>query len=1095
MISYLHSINIFENVLQKRGSYIILGGPGTGKTMFLKEFVVYLTEYAGINPKKILVLTFNRKSSKYLRDEIAVKAGKTVSEIEVKTFYSLCLDFFKDYISGIGLNRINDYKDNRESNCQGESLIEDIFENDLNEIKILTAPEQWSLLTDIILETDEKKIPGIKKMFSNKNTRENIVQEIFDYILRAQENFRNASDLFKRFNPYSNKMLYEINTIYSAFNEALDRRKVYNYGKLLIDTFRILNSDDILKKNYKKKYEFILVDELQELNSAQHSLLKEISDDNVIYFGDDDQSVFKFRGSNINIFFNVFNNIPQKQKIFLSSNYRNSFPVLKMMENFISKNSLRIKKDYKQNHEKDIARKDGTGNSSGEIKVKSFVNRYEELNFIKNKILILNKKLGIPFNEMAVIMKGTDFETSLMENYFYQNSIPFFRKSSRSATNNRYSGYLLNICRLISFLDKINKENNKSVNDNEKEELNNKINSLTRSVFLSEFVNIDPVFFKETEYQYLKSVSQKKYLNIYEYFLKNIKTIKKTDEKNYLRILSLIKSINTHKKNLKKDAYAFVINLINDDNFGLPDKIRHYFGLSQNDKNSFSVFTNFLTSIRNFCSERSGENDIVFYLDFIERFNTNQFIEETEEALIEDNDNDGIRILSFYDCKNLEFNVVFIPFLNKGYFPTVISKPQIYENDYLAFLIEGRFFNDEEIKHQHLENERRILYSGISRCKNYLYITCSAGQLYSSFFDELLHILLERKEMNKIIPGSSNIKCLPEESPEACEKSLVKKKAIVSRYKTDAGRNKNEARYRLLLNYLKNYYSPFQWWNLITEEENELNPFTEDKSSNNFSFSAIDTYDDCPFKYKMRYFLKLRTEEENMSLIIGSLYHNIINRFFNEDNGSDFDSLSVIIDETLENNKDNFKYHFYFKEIKNEMKKNFINFYNNFSYLIKDDACSSLNDRIFTEKEFIFDIDDKNRIKGKIDLINLRDEGFAELIDFKSSQKKYSEKDLEEELQLKIYFLAMKKSNNIFKLIPDIENRIIIPRYYVIGNEQDNFFTVNISEKTEEIITEKILNIISSIKEEKFDINPRNYFSCKSCEYKIFCEKYYGEPI
>ncbi|HHT78714.1 MAG TPA: PD-(D/E)XK nuclease family protein, partial [Actinobacteria bacterium] len=232
-----------------------------------------------------------------------------------------------------------------------------------------------------------------------------------------------------------------------------------------------------------------------------------------------------------------------------------------------------------------------------------------------------------------------------------------------------------------------------------------------------------------------------------------------------------------------------------------------------------------------------------------------------------------------------------------------------------------------------------------------------------------------------------------------------------------------------------------------------------------------------------------------MSLRIGSLYHNIISRFFKKDQKPALQELLKIMDEELENNKDDFKYHFYFKEIKNEMNKNFINLYNNFSYIIDDPDYENLKDKIFTEKEFVFDIDEKNKIKGKIDLINLRDDGFAELIDFKSSQKKYSEKDLEEELQLKIYYLAIKKSNSIAELLPDIRNRTILPRYYVIGLEKYNFFTVTVHEKTEEMVTEKILSIISNIKKEKFDINPRNYFSCSSCEYKIFCEKYYGEPL
>ena len=75
---------------------------------------------------------------------------------------------------------------------------------------------------------------------------------------------------------------------------------------------------------------------------------------------------------------------------------------------------------------------------------------------------------------------------------------------------------------------------------------------------------------------------------------------------------------------------------------------------------------------------------------------------------------------------------------------------------------------------------------------------------------------------------------------------------------------------------IRDRYNPSTWWNIAAEKQNDLNPFEKDKNTGYFSFSAIDTYDDCPFKYKMKYFLKLRTEEENMSLRIGSLYHNII---------------------------------------------------------------------------------------------------------------------------------------------------------------------------------------------------------------------------
>lgn len=1097
MTSDFHYIKQFKNIFKDKKDFLIVGAPGTGKTTFLTELILYLCDIKKIDPKKILIFTFNRKSSKYLRDQIAIKAEKTVPEIDVKTFYSFCLDFFKDFLLNKGLKKIATHHE-CESNFKKTSLIETIFVKELDEIKILTAPEQWNLLAETITEADESKIPKIKKLFTNKNTKEDIAQEIFDYILRAQENLKKPSELFNKFNPYTSKTLTEINTIYSMFIEALRVKNWFNYGKLLVDTCEILNSQNELALHYKKKYDFIFIEELHELNFAQFKLLKKISNDNIIYFGDDDQSVFKFRGTNINIFFEVFEKLPKERKLFLNYNYRSTNSLLNLATDFIAKNKRRIAKAVTKKIpdnplNKYLVNSGPEGKNCEEIIIKAFENKYAELNFIKNKIIFLNEVLKIPLKEIALILKGTDFEIDLIENYFYQNSISFFRRSSRGVIKNKYINYLLNICRLIHLLSIYNEKNKTYTQNIEPENYVNKINSIFRSLLLSGFLNIDPIFFKEVEFSYRKAGNGISNYTLFEYINCRLKKSADKENKNYEAISKFLHALIKHKKNIKNDAFNFIRGLIEEKNLGLLKDIKHYQELEQNDRNLLMFFTNFLTSVRNFVNERDKQNDISFYLDFMDSFENNQFIEETEESLTDNRREDGVQLISFYDCKNIEFDAIFIPFLNNGYLPTPIPAPQIYENDFLTYLVEGRFSNDNEIKQSHIENERRILFTGISRSRNHLYITCSLGSESSLFYEELKEIKAGMKETVKAELAIIHSAALYDKYFTSPEKSLMRKKALISQLRTNQGKKTDKNREQVYLRYLKDHYDPDKWWSQVTENKNSLNPFVIDKNSCYFSFSAIDTYDDCPLKYKIRYYYKIKTQEENFSLLTGSLYHEIINQFFNLPEKPDLDFLLRLMQENLDLKIDDFKFNFYFNEIKEEMKNNLINFYNNFPKTINAGNFRDLKGSILTEKEFTFDISETDKIIGKIDFINLGNDEVIELIDFKSSQKKYSEKELEEELQLKIYYLALKKSKDLREFLKNMDSKTVLPGYYVLGN--NSYFTLNISRESESETMERILDIINNIKKENFEIKPRNYNSCKYCEYKIFCEKYYGKQL
>jgi len=265
---------------------------------------------------------------------------------------------------------------------------------------------------------------------------------------------------------------------------------------------------------------------------------------------------------------------------------------------------------------------------------------------------------------------------------------------------------------------------------------------------------------------------------------------------------------------------------------------------------------------------------------------------------------------------------------------------------------------------------------------------------------------------------------------------------------------------------------------------------------NTFSYSSIDSYDSCPFKYKFEYLFKIKNTEQNYSVISGYIYHEAIRRFFEESVSYDLADLLEVFNEEIKRNKEKIKFEFLNEEIKEKGIKDMQNFYNNFiSCIIPALKENQSKKTIFCEKKFEFDFKEKYKINGKIDFIKIDGQNDAQIIDFKSSQTKFSEKDLEEKIQLKVYKMASKYSEDLNQGDLRLSEKKITLKYYFLGREKEAIIAVDDDQYKEDILSEKVSDIISMINNENFIINPKNYMSCFYCDYKIFCGKYYGNSI
>jgi DNA helicase-2/ATP-dependent DNA helicase PcrA len=245
-----------------------------------------------------------------------------------------------------------------------------------------------------------------------------------------------------------------------------------------------------------------------------------------------------------------------------------------------------------------------------------------------------------------------------------------------------------------------------------------------------------------------------------------------------------------------------------------------------------------------------------------------------------------------------------------------------------------------------------------------------------------------------------------------------------------------------------------------------------------YSATSLDTYRDCPFKYKIQHYFGI-AGEESISLVIGIAYHRILQRFFEKDQDDlSWERLKGIVEEVL-TGKD-----LEFPSMKRQLiEKAYSDFekYHRKYMPQKPSLCRM-------ETGFIFDLEG-DELTGRIDQINIEPGSSMELVDFKSGSSRYSQKDLEDEIQLKIYRLAMDEDSSLKKLkIPDIRMK-----YIRLGSEKKAEFFLPKNYYDREKLIKKLKQIISGIKKEKFMAEPGSYNTCRYCDYMILCPKHYGK--
>ncbi len=362
-----------EGVFSTEGPVLILAGAGSGKTRVLTMRTAYLIEEKGINPYNILAITFTNKAAEEMRHRIDDMVGFGSESIWVSTFHSCCVRILRRFADRIG------YETN---------------------FAIYDTDDQKTVMKQIC-----KKMEIDTKMFKEKmflNSISNAKNELIDpkqFLLDAGSDFKELKKA----------------QVYAEYQKTLMENNAMDFDDLLMKTVELFQKNEDVLEYYQERFHYIMVDEYQDTNTAQFMMMKLLADKyrNICVVGDDDQSIYKFRGANIRNILDFEQVYPDATVIKLEQNYRSTSQILDVANGVISNNKGR--KDKKLWTQKP----DGDA-----VSFQQFDSATEEAYFVVSDIARRVRKGQHHYGDCAILYR-TNAQSRLFEERLVSENIPY----------------------------------------------------------------------------------------------------------------------------------------------------------------------------------------------------------------------------------------------------------------------------------------------------------------------------------------------------------------------------------------------------------------------------------------------------------------------------------------------------------------------------------------------------------------------------------------------------------------------------------------------------------------------------------------------
>ena len=362
-----------EAVFHTEGPLLVLAGAGSGKTRVLTHRIAYLMEEKKVKPWNILAITFTNKAAGEMRERVDKLVGDAAGKVWVSTFHSACVRILRRDIGWIGFD---------------------------TNFAIYDTEDQKSLMKSVCkqLQVDTKLYKERALMSAISAAKDELVSPQ-EFALRAQGNFRQET----------------VARVYAEYQRQLKSSNALDFDDLIMKTVELFQANSDILNEYQERFRYIMVDEYQDTNTAQFKLVSLLAAKyrNLCVVGDDDQSIYKFRGANIQNILGFEKTFPDATVIKLEQNYRSTQNILNAANTVIAHNKGRKEKKL------------WTANGEGDkVRVRSFMSAYDEAEIIVGEIAAKVRNQDAQYGDFAVLYR-TNAQSRIFEEKFLMANIPY----------------------------------------------------------------------------------------------------------------------------------------------------------------------------------------------------------------------------------------------------------------------------------------------------------------------------------------------------------------------------------------------------------------------------------------------------------------------------------------------------------------------------------------------------------------------------------------------------------------------------------------------------------------------------------------------
>ncbi|MBU1180132.1 ATP-dependent helicase, partial [Patescibacteria group bacterium] len=691
MSSQLEKLNPEQKdaVLHTDGPLLIIAGAGTGKTHLLTTKIAYLIEKGLAKPDEILALTFTDKAAGEMEERVDRLLPYGYVDLWISTFHSFCERILKNHGIEIGLPEFKLL-----STTDAWMLTRKNFDKfDLDYYRPMGNPTKFihSLLTHFSRAKDEIITP----------------QEYLKYA----ENLIMDGDITPPNPPLhkgeveeEKKKLLEVANAYHKYNRLLLNEGALDFGDLINYTYKLLKERPAVLKEYQNKFKYILVDEFQDTNFAQYELIKLLAKpkNNLTVVGDDDQSIYRFRGASMSNILTFDKDFPNAKRVVLVKNYRTGQKILDASYEFIQQNNPNRLEASLDNLSKKL---ESQIENEGEVAMIEEESLEEEVAGVMRKILELKEGITPPnpplhkggneesnplhkggknvsWNDFAILVRANESAKPFIHQAEILG-IPYEFLASRGLYSKPVITWVVSFIKLL---------------DNYRE------SSAMHSLLTMPIWGLSAYQIADISYY-----AKKKAISLYE-ACEHIELYTK-DEALISKIKKIVVFINKSREEAKHKGPSQIIYRFLQDS-GL---LKHLTKLpdGKEKRNNFAYLNKFYKKVKEFEKNNEGAN----LQDFLEILDME--LEAGEQGSLPYDPTEGpemIKIMTIHGAKGLEFKYVFIVSLVDKRFPSIERKETIAIPDGLVkeILPEGDI---------HIEEERRLFYVAATRAKEKLFLT------------------------------------------------------------------------------------------------------------------------------------------------------------------------------------------------------------------------------------------------------------------------------------------------------------------------------------------------------------------------------------